>query len=349
MNCFDVIIPCFKYGHFLDDCVKSVLNQEGVNVRVLIMDDCSPDNTPQVAAELQKQDNRVEYCRHKENIGHIATYNEGLDWVNGDYVVLISADDMLTPGALARADRLMSAHPEVGLVYGRDIIFETTPLPPFCGPSIDACKWHILAYRDFLEESCRLGHTGIQAPTAVARTEVHKRAGGYLDYLPHTADTEIWLRLAANSAVGVLDSEQAYRRVHQQSMSFLFSSPQRLWEQKRAFDTHFQWCGNKLIDIDGLSTLLTHVLVEKALWSASIAFDHRDVDICDAFIQLAFDLDPLVKNIPLMSRLRIKRMLGPKVWSLFRVPLSRLRNLTKQLPSRTDAGIHCFDSPRDDC
>ena len=327
MKRFDVIIPCYKYGHFLDDCVKSVLGQEDVDVRVLIMDDCSPDTTPQVAAELQRRDGRVEYCRHKENLGHIATYNEGLDWVTGDYVVLISADDMLTPGALARADRLMSAHPEVGLVYGRDITFENTPLPPFHGPSADECNWQILTYRDFLEQSCQLGHTAIQAPTAVARAAVHKKVGGYLAELPHTADTEIWLRLAACSAVGELDAEQAYRRVHRESMSFLYSSPQRIWEQKKAFDTHFRWCGDKLSDTDRLSRLLTRVLVEKALWGASISFEEGKADICDSFIQLAYGLDPSVNTMPLMSRLRIKRLLGPKVWSLFREPLGRLRDL----------------------
>ena len=122
MSCVDVIIPCYKYAHFLRDCVESVLSQEGVDIRILILDDCSPDNTPEVAAELQQQDSRIEYRRHEKNQGHIATYNEGLEWTNGDYVMLLSADDLLTPGALARSARLMNAHPEVGLVYSLSLI-----------------------------------------------------------------------------------------------------------------------------------------------------------------------------------------------------------------------------------
>src|SRR5205823_3987651 len=115
----DVVVPCYKYGHFLRQCVESVLSQEGVDVRVLIIDDCSPDNTPDVAAQLVREDPRVEYRRHTVNQGHIATYNEGLlDWVNGDYCLLLSADDWLTPGALARAARVFSAHPDVVLVCG---------------------------------------------------------------------------------------------------------------------------------------------------------------------------------------------------------------------------------------
>ena len=47
---FKVIVPCYKYAHFLEGCVRSVLDQEGTDVRVLIIDDLSPDDTPTVAA-----------------------------------------------------------------------------------------------------------------------------------------------------------------------------------------------------------------------------------------------------------------------------------------------------------
>src|SRR4051794_40019596 len=100
MSQVDVVIPCYKYAHFLPGCVGSVLAQDGVDVRVLVIDDCSPDDTAEVAAGLRAADPRVEFRRHAVNRGHIATYNEGLlEWAAGDYVLLLSADDMLTPGA----------------------------------------------------------------------------------------------------------------------------------------------------------------------------------------------------------------------------------------------------------
>jgi len=327
MSCVDVIIPCYKYAHFLRDCVESVLSQEGVDIRILILDDCSPDNTPEVAAELQQQDSRIEYRRHEKNQGHIATYNEGLEWTNGDYVMLLSADDLLTPGALARSARLMNAHPEVGLVYSRDIPFESGQLPPYSGSASSDCRWQILTYQEFLEKSCMLGHTPIQAPATIARTAVHKVVGGYRKELPHTADTEIWLRLAASSAVGVLDTEQAYRRLHQQNMSLTYSTPQRLLEQKKAFDAHFRWCGDRLPASDRLSRLLDHVLAENALWGASNAFDQGDQRACQDFLRLAVDLNPVVRYWPLWFRLRIKQFLGPRVWSLVQPTVDRFRKL----------------------
>ena len=164
----DVIVPCFNYGRLLTDCVRSVLDQEGVSVRVLIMDDASTDNTEGVGRRLG-EDPRVEFRRHAMNRGHIATYNEALALVTANYVVLLSADDMLTPGALARATRLMDADSRIGVVYGRDIPFrDRTPLP---APRVGAAAPLMFEYGDFLRAACRLGHTGIQAPTVVVRTD----------------------------------------------------------------------------------------------------------------------------------------------------------------------------------
>src|SRR5205814_2056220 len=108
--------------------------------------------------------------------------------------------------------------PDVGLAYGRDVVFHSDMPPQLDGPAPDTCAWNVMPYEEFLEDSCRLGHTGIQAPAVVVRTALHRLVGGYLKELPHTADTEIWLRLAAHGAVGVLDADQAFRRLHRQNM-----------------------------------------------------------------------------------------------------------------------------------
>ena len=125
MTSVSVIIPCYKYGHFLEEAVTSVLDdQEGVDVRVLIIDDASSDDSADVARKIAARDPRVEVIVHTANKGNIATYNEGLlEWADGDYCVLLSADDRLTPGALRRARDLLDAHPGVGFVYGHSLWF----------------------------------------------------------------------------------------------------------------------------------------------------------------------------------------------------------------------------------
>src|SRR5664279_4812688 len=98
----DVVIPCYNYGRFLEECVRSVLDQPIKDVRVLIIDDASSDNSLSVAEMLSKADPRVSVIAHAANRGHILIYNEGLiDWASAEYSLLLSADDLLTEGALA--------------------------------------------------------------------------------------------------------------------------------------------------------------------------------------------------------------------------------------------------------
>src|SRR6516164_9433107 len=99
----DVFIPCYNYGGFLYQSVNSVLSQVGVDVRALVIDDASPDNTAEVASALAREDSRVTVIRHSTNKGHINTYNEGIEWASADYMLLLPADDYLLPGALRRA------------------------------------------------------------------------------------------------------------------------------------------------------------------------------------------------------------------------------------------------------
>src|SRR5689334_12258407 len=102
-----VVIPCYNYGHYVGTAVRSVLDQPGVDVDVILTDDASTDGSAEVVRELAAADPRVRAILHRRNFGHIATYNEGLEQATGDYVVLLSADDALTPGSLARAAALL--------------------------------------------------------------------------------------------------------------------------------------------------------------------------------------------------------------------------------------------------
>ena len=203
MSSIDVIVPCYKYGHFLTECVQSVLVQSGVDVRVLIIDDESPDNTIDVATRLAAADPRVRVIRHSVNKGHITTYNEGLEWASAEYVLLLSADDYLLPDALSSSVELMDKHPDVGFTYGKAIII--TP----AGNDLETVYreqkrgWQISDGRTFIRRSGAFNI--VPTPTAVVRTALQKRVGGYRHELPHSGDMEMWLRLAAYGSVGVID------------------------------------------------------------------------------------------------------------------------------------------------
>ncbi|MFA5911153.1 MAG: glycosyltransferase family 2 protein [Vicinamibacterales bacterium] len=320
----DVIVPCFNYGSLLGTCVASVLSQVGVAVRVLIMDDASTDDTEAVGRHLAV-DPRVEYRRHPVNRGHIATYNEALALVTGDYCMVLSADDVLTPGALGRATQLMEVHPEVGLVYGADIPFRGRP--PLAAARATAGPPRIIGYLEFLRSACRLGHTGIQSPTAVVRTSVHHRIGDYLAELPHSGDTEIWLRMAADSSVAQVDADQAFRRLHAANMSLGYSPVQRLEEQRRAFEIHFRRQEPLTPELATLQTVVNRTIAEAAVWNAGHVFDRGDANGCEAFLTLASATSPGIESWDAWRRLQWKRRLGPAACRLIAPIAARARRL----------------------
>ena len=73
----DVVVPCYNYGRFLEECVRSVLDQSLGDLRVLIIDDASADDLFSVARRLAHIDSRVSVISHPQNWGHISTYNQG--------------------------------------------------------------------------------------------------------------------------------------------------------------------------------------------------------------------------------------------------------------------------------
>src|SRR5579859_7371171 len=188
MSSVSVVIPCYKYGHYLEECVASVLDhQEGVDVRVLIIDDASPDDSAEVARKIAARDPRVEVIVHETNKGNIATFNEGLiDWADGDYSILLSADDRLTPRALRRARDLLDAHPSVGFVYGRALyVMDGAPLPT---ARTTVRGWSTWPGPRWLEHRFRQAENPITSPEIVVRTSLQKRVGVYDPQLPKAAD-----------------------------------------------------------------------------------------------------------------------------------------------------------------
>lgn len=118
-----VVIPCYNYGRFLPDAVGSALDQFGVDIEVIVVDDHSTDESAEVAEALARNDHRIRFVKHRENAGHVETYNHGLALASREYVVKLDADDLLTEGSLARSAALLSAFPTVTFCYGHAVEF----------------------------------------------------------------------------------------------------------------------------------------------------------------------------------------------------------------------------------
>jgi glycosyltransferase involved in cell wall biosynthesis len=315
MSSVSVVIPCYNYGHFLREAIGSALEEQpGVDVRVLVIDDASPDGSAEVARAIAAENPRVEVAVHPANRGHIATYNEGLlDWADGDYTVLLSADDRLTPGSLSRAAALLDAHPEVGFTYGHPLKFEHGTQPPAARTSVRG--WSVWPGHWWLERRFRESVSCISSPEVMVRTSLQQQIGGYDPQLPHTGDTEMWLRFAAHADVGyVRGVDQAFYRSHGQNMTISRTRLVDLRQRRLAYETVLERCAAQLPDAARLSGIVHRRLSWEALWNAARAYDRGRTEQTpvDELIAFAFDCWPDSRRLPIYRGIQVRQWLGPR-------------------------------------
>lgn len=320
MSSVDIIVPCYGYARYLEQCVRSLLHQEVAELRVLIIDDASPDDTAAIGQRLADADSRVSFRRHVKNMGHIATYNEGVEWASSEYLLLLSADDYLLDGALPRAVDLMDANPTMTLCYGNAL--EGYPDGTFriCGTGFDRESTDeslVLNSSQFLESFRVSGSKNIvPTPTAVVRTRVQKALGGYRADLPHTADLEQWLSLAAHGPVGFICCNQAVYRRHASNMSLGYDGEHKLLDliQRQAAISSFCHSNCKLFpNAEHLEKRLVEPLAFDAIGSASDAFNRGAHSLMAQLTAYAEEVYPDVKYSFPWLLLAVKKGMGGRL------------------------------------
>jgi hypothetical protein len=277
--------------------------------------------------KIVSSDSRVDYRRHTSNQGLIATANEGIAWARADYMLLLSADDYLLPGALSRSTDLMDDHPSVAFVFGGAVVLdqrgERSPLRTGMG-----AETHILSGLDFI--ALNRAKNIVPSPTAVVRTSLQKKLGGYLADLPHTSDMEMWLRFAAHGDVGVIAADQAVYRWHSANMSSGYSPEQDLLQRKAAIEHFLNSCAAELPNVDDLRTWLTRQLALDAISCASAAFNEGEMERSARLSKLALNIDPNVQKSRRWWVLACKRSLGLRAWQRLRPAVDRFRSISRK-------------------
>ena len=90
-----VIIPAYNTGSTLKECVDSILNQSYKDLEVILVDDCSKDDTYAIMEEYADNDSRVKIIRNSINSGAGFSRNRGLDIATGNYITFVDSDDYL--------------------------------------------------------------------------------------------------------------------------------------------------------------------------------------------------------------------------------------------------------------
>lgn len=191
------VIPCHNEAEEIEKTFKSILAQTLVPSRIVLVDDCSSDNTWEVISSLartKQQDMEVVAIRSPTNKLRAGAINLGLDHVQTEFVVMMDADTILERHAIERAVSRLASNPKLG------IICSTSGVKPGKGPLYRLQKLeygNITAYRLATKDDVLICH-GL---FSVARTKVIRNVGGLSDeMILEDYDLTVKVKLAGYNA-----------------------------------------------------------------------------------------------------------------------------------------------------
>lgn len=110
-----IITPSFNQGEFLEDTIKSILDQNYPNLEYIVCDGGSTDNSKQI---IEKYSNRIDWWCSEKDKGQTDAINKGMKKATGEIVGWINSDDVLLPGSLFKIAEYFMAHPDTDFLNG---------------------------------------------------------------------------------------------------------------------------------------------------------------------------------------------------------------------------------------
>jgi len=181
-----IIIPTYNRARLLGRAIQSIINQTYLNFEIIVVDDCSRDNTENIVRRFC--DERIRYIRHGENKGAATTRNTGINAARGEYIAFQDSDDeWLSEKLEKQINAFKFGPPDLGVVYtsfwridrGRKTYIPSSDVKQTEGNIHDA-----LLEKNF-----------VNTPTAVVRKECFEKAGMF-ENLPRLQEWGLWLRIS---------------------------------------------------------------------------------------------------------------------------------------------------------
>lgn len=218
-----ICTPVYNHEKYLHDYFKSIMHQSYQNIELIIIDDCSDDNSVKIIEEwmeaLEKRFSRVSFIARKTNKGLIYNCNEGLQIASGKYFCLFASDDIMHQDNIKNKVEYLKKYKDVALVYSDGFLIDENS-------SYEDLENHLVAkfsqnqnlYEgEVFQKLIDFGNF-IPAPAVLVRREILLKLGGYSsDYM--FEDYQMWLKIAKEHKFGLIHKPLVYYRLSANSLS----------------------------------------------------------------------------------------------------------------------------------
>ncbi len=224
-----IVTPSYNQAAFLAKTMESVLSQDYPNIEYIVIDGGSTDGS---VALLEKHADRLAYWVSEPDSGQTEAINKGFAQANGEILAWINSDDTYQPGAVAEAVKYLTAHSEVGMVYGEAHFIDEH----------DQVIGHFPAAQTDHQRLQR-GYVHIPQQSAFWRASVWQQVGPLDERLYFAMDYYLWLRIAEHYPIKFLpDAFWANFRLHSDSKTI--AEDDRCWPEM--MDIHQRDGGSRL-------------------------------------------------------------------------------------------------------
>ncbi len=132
-----IVLPTYNGARYLEGAIQSCLDQSFTDFELILVDDCSTDETPRIIAELAERDARIQTVRHERNRRLPGAINTGVAMSRGRFLTWTSDDNLYRPNAIAEMVAVLEQDPDAGMVYAGATNIDSAGKelePAFTGP-----------------------------------------------------------------------------------------------------------------------------------------------------------------------------------------------------------------------
>lgn len=216
-----VIVPNYSHAQYLRQRIDTVLGQTFQDFEMILMDDCSTDDSRSIISEYANNP-RIRIELNEKNSGStFKQWKKGIALAQGEYVWIAESDDYSDRRFLEKLVATLEREPKASFVYCRSWLISASGQPPRLADGyladLDPQHWSANFCNDGREE-CRhffVSHNSVpNASSAVFRKSIYERVGGVDDGLRVCGDWKLWVCLACEGQVAYISEPLNYYREH---------------------------------------------------------------------------------------------------------------------------------------
>lgn len=214
-----VIMPIYNAEKYLAEALNSIFAQDYKNIEIVLVDDCSNDNSAKIIADYQQEHPEIVYYLQEKNMGAGAARNKALELARGRYAAFLDSDDVWMPSKISRQIELMKEKNSPISYTAIEMIDKNSKTIKGRRNIKETCNYKYLLYNTIIATS-----STVVDRTMVGDFRMSTRRGGQ--------DYATWLMLLRNGAVayGINEALVRYRVASGSLSSNKFKSIKQVWE-----------------------------------------------------------------------------------------------------------------------